>query len=118
MRIMKKKTLFHSGLQINNHTLEKAFEFSDPGLITSSKLSWNAHVDKISSKANKNLSLVKRTCKGMKDITTLRTLSCALARSQLEYCTVVWSAQTARNIDKLEKNSEGSHRLSQYSEDR
>ena len=39
----------------------------------------------------------------MKDITTLRTLFCALVRSQLEYCTVVWSPQTARNINKLEK---------------
>ena len=103
MRITKKKTPFHSDLQINNHTLEEAFEFSDLGLITSSKLSWNAHVDKITSKVNKILGLVKRTCKGMKDITTLRTLFCALVRSQLEYCTVVWSPQTARNINKLEK---------------
>ena len=39
----------------------------------------------------------------MKDITTLRTLFCALVRSQFEYCTVVWSPQTARNINKLEK---------------
>ena len=39
----------------------------------------------------------------MKDITALRTLFCALVRSQLEYCTVVWSPQTARNINKLEK---------------
>ena len=39
----------------------------------------------------------------MKDITALRTLFCALVRSQLEYSTVVWSIQTARNINKLEK---------------
>ena len=39
MRITKKKTPFHSDLQINNHTLEETFEFSDLGLITSSKLS-------------------------------------------------------------------------------
>ena len=103
MRITKKKTPFHSDLQINNHTLEETFEFSDLGIITSSKLSWNAHIDKIRSKANKILGLVKRTCKGTKDITTLRTLFCALVRSQLEYCTAVWSPQTARNINKLEK---------------
>ena len=103
MHITKKKTPFHSDLQINNHTLEETFEFSDLGLIPSSKLSWNALVDKITSKANKILGCVKRTCKGMKDITTLRTLFCALVRSQLEYCTVVRSPQTARNINKLEK---------------
>ena len=103
MRITKKKMPFHSDLQINNHTLEETYELSDLGLITSSKLSWNAHVDKITSKANKIIGLVKRTCKGMKDISTLRTLFCALVRSQLEYCTVVWSPQTARNIKKLER---------------
>ena len=81
MRITKKKTPFHSDLQINNHTLEGTFEFSDLGLITSSELSWNAHVDKRTSKANKILGLVKRICKGMKDITTLRTLFCRLVRS-------------------------------------
>ena len=66
-------------------------------------LSWNAHVDKISSKANKILGLIKRTCRGLTDVTTLRTLYCALVRSQLEYCTVVWSPYTARNVDKLER---------------
>ena len=39
MGITKKKTPFYSDLQLNNHTLEEAFEFSDLGLITSSKLS-------------------------------------------------------------------------------
>jgi len=87
MRITKKKTLFRpsrSDLQINNRTLEEAFEFSDLALFTSRELSWNDHVDKITSNANKILGLAKRTCKGMKDITTLRALFCALVRSQLE----------------------------------
>ena len=30
-------------------------------------------------------------------------LFCALVRSQLEYCTVVWSPQTPRNINNLQK---------------
>ena len=42
------------------------------------------------------------TCEGLKDVTTLRALYCALVSSQLEYCTVVWSPYTARNINKLE----------------
>ena len=44
-----------------------------------------------------------RMCRGLTDVTTLRTLYCALVRSQLEYCTVVWSPYTARNVDKLER---------------
>lgn len=49
------------------------------------------------------LCLIKRTCRGLKDVNTLRTLYCALVRSQLEYCTIVWSPFTTRNINKLER---------------
>ena len=75
----------------------------DLSLVTTSKLSWNTDVDKISSKANKILGLIKRTCRGLNDATTLRTLYCAWVRSQLEYCTFVWSPYTARCVDKLER---------------
>ena len=57
-------------------------------------------MDKICSKANKILGLIKRTCKALKGVNTLRTLYCALVRS---HCTIVWSPHTARNINKLER---------------
>ena len=49
------------------------------------------------------LGLIKRTCKGLDDPKTLCTLYCCLVCSDLEYCSVVWSPYTKRNIDKLEK---------------
>ena len=91
MRITKKKMPFHADLRLNNNTLEEISEFRDLGLVTTSNLSWNAHVDKLSSKANKILGLIKRTCRGLNDVATLRTLYCA------------WSPYTARCVDKLEK---------------
>ena len=60
-------------------------------------------MDKISSQAKKILDLIKRTCRGLNDVTTLRALYSTLVRSQLEYCTVVWSPCTATNIAKLER---------------
>ena len=60
-------------------------------------------MDKISNKDNKILSLIKRTCKGFQDVSTLRTLYPALVRSQLECCSVVWSPQKSRKIFKLER---------------
>lgn len=48
------------------------------------------------------LGLIKRTCKGMDDPKTLRTLYWSLVRSNLEYCLVVWYPYRKRNIDKLE----------------
>ena len=71
--------------------------------MTNHKLSWNSHIDKISSKANKVLGLIKRNCREFRDVLTLRTLYCALVRSQLENGSVVWSPFTARNITKLER---------------
>ena len=37
---------------------KETFEFCDLGLVTGNKLPWNAHVDKISSKENKFVSLI------------------------------------------------------------
>lgn len=46
------------------------------------------------------LGLIKRTCRRLDDAKTctLRTLYCALVRSNVEYCSVVWSPYTKKNI--------------------
>ena len=49
------------------------------------------------------MGLIKRTFRGLKDVHTLRTLYLALVRSQLEFCSVVWSPYQASNIMKLER---------------
>ena len=49
------------------------------------------------------MGLIKRTCKDLKDETTLKTLYCSLVRSNLEYCSVVWCPFTKRNVNKLER---------------
>ena len=71
--------------------------------LLSDNFNWNSHIDIIVSKANRMLGLIKRTCRGLDDIKTLRTLYCALVRSNIEYCSVVWSPYTKRNIEKVEK---------------
>ena len=57
------------------------------------------------------LGLIKRTCKGLDDPTTLRSLYCSLLCSNLEYCSVVWSPYTKRNIDKLERGQRRATKL-------
>ena len=42
-------------------------------------------------------------CKDLKDTATLKTLFCSLITSNLEYCSVVWSPFTKRNIENLER---------------
>ena len=103
MHITNRKTPIHSDLHLNNNILELTSEFRDLGLVTDFNLSWSTHIDKISNKDNKILGLIKRTCKGFQDVSTLRTLYLALVRSQLEYCSVVWSPHASINISKLER---------------
>ena len=103
MHITKSKTPIHSHLHLNNKILEVTSEFRDLGLVTDCNLSWSTHIDKISNKANNTLGLIKRTCKGFQDVSTLRTLYLAQVRSQLESYSVVWSPHTSRNISKLER---------------
>ena len=86
-----------------NSELEEVKEFKDLGIITNHHLSWNPHIDYVVSKANRMLGLIKRTWKGLDDPKTLRTLYCSSVRSNLEYCSVVWSRYTKRNTDKLER---------------
>ena len=103
MKITKKIQPLTSSSFLENSELEEVKEFKDLGIITNRHLSWNPHIDYIVSKANRMLGLIKRTCKGLDDPKTLRTLYCSLVRSNLEYCSVVWSPYTKRNTDKLER---------------
>ena len=76
--------------------------YKDLGLFTTSNPSWNQHVDKITTKANRVLGLVKKTCRDLKDIDTMNTLYCSLVRPLLKYSCETWNPHTKRNIDRLE----------------
>ena len=56
MRIKKKSLPYYCSSTIGGTTLEVTAEFSDLGLLTNHKLSWNSHRDRISSKVNKVLA--------------------------------------------------------------
>jgi len=103
MHITQKKQPFRSSFTLNESLKEEVYEFRDLGLPNNHHLSWNSHVDAITNKANRILGLLRKTCRGWKDIETLKVLYCTLVRSQVEYGSVVWSPHTARNIDKLER---------------
>ena len=90
MRITRKLKPFTNTVHLSDTALEEVKEFKDLGILTENGLSWNSHIDMITAKANRILGLIKRTCKDLKDETTLKTLYCSLVRSNLEYCSAVW----------------------------
>ena len=76
-----------------------------PDEITSRLLkecSWNNHIDIIIIKANKMLSVIKRTCTNECDQKSLIILYKSLVWSQLEYASQLWSLYTKEKITALE----------------
>lgn len=118
MRITKRKQPYVSNFSLDNSILEEVEEFKDLGVTTTEHLNWNSHIDIIVSKANRMLGLIKRTCRGLDDSNTLRTLYCALVRSNVEYCSVVWSPYTKKNTEKLEKVQKRATKFILKTEDR
>ena len=74
----------------------------DLGVHITSRLNWTDHCNYVYSKANRNLGLMKRTCKFVKNRAQRRSLYLAMVRSQLEHCSTVWSPNASAAIDKLE----------------
>ena len=84
MRITKKKSPYTYDYQIDGAKLDSVSSHRDLGLLTSDVLSWNYHIANITAKANSILGLIKRTCRDVNDVTTLKTLFCSLVRPKAE----------------------------------
>ena len=98
IRSINDKDYYLSGTKLSRVDVEK-----DLGVLVSHNLSWNNHVDLISSKAQRVLNLLYRTCRDITDISTKKLLYIAWVRSRLEYASVVWSPNTKCNINNLEQ---------------
>ena len=75
----------------------------DIGVTVTRNLSWNQHIIKIGSKANKMLGLLRRTCPLLTNRDARRTLYISLVKSQLCYATEVWSPSQSTYKTNLER---------------
>jgi hypothetical protein len=72
------------------------------GVILTQDLTWRAHINKISTKANQKLGFIKRNLKGSpQDLKRLAYIS--LVRSGMEYASVIWDPHLSKDKDTLEK---------------
>ena len=74
----------------------------DLGVDINPKLNFNAHCNRIISKANQMLGLTRRTCYFVNDSNRRRALYLALVRSQFEHCSVIWRPSTKTHIQHFE----------------
>ena len=96
-RSIIKKDYYLGGTKLDCIDVEK-----DLGVLVSQDLSWNNHAD-LSSKAQRMLNLLYRSCRDITDISNKELLYIAWVSSRLEYASIVWSPHTKRNINNLEQ---------------
>ena len=63
------------------------------------KLSWSKHVDTTVAKMGRSLSVMKCSSAFLTTLSTRKVLL-ALVLSHLDYCSVVWSGATKRDLGK------------------
>ena len=74
----------------------------DLGVDMTPKLSWIVQCNRLYSKANQQLGMIKRNAFFVTDVRKRRSLYIALVRSQFEHCSVIWRPTGSSLTSKLE----------------
>jgi hypothetical protein len=67
-----------------------------------SDLKWNQHVSMVCAKANKMLGFIKRSSMDIRNEKTRLALYKTMVRSQMAYCTQIWSPQSVSLVLQVE----------------
>ena len=93
---------------MNGVPLQRVDEIRDLGVIITSSLPWNNHIENIKCKAARISGVFKRTLGWHASSQTKYIMYCSLVRRPfLEYCTVVWSGTSRKyikNIGKIQRS--------------
>ena len=81
------------------------------GVTLDCKLSWSKHIDAVVAKMGRRLSIIKRCSAFLTTLSTRQVLQ-ALVLSHLDYCSVVWSGTTKKDLGKLQLAQNRAARLS------
>ena len=103
LSITRSKNPFLFDYTLNGTKLERVQEFIDLGVTLDSHLNWNKHVTKLINKAKRIMGLIKRSIGYKAPQSVKRQLYISLVRSQLEYCTPVWSGLSKENTTAIER---------------
>jgi len=88
--------------KMNGVVLERTSCIKDLGIDISCELIWDQHINRVVSKCNKKLGMVKRAIGFHAPLKMTKTLFTALIRSDVEYGSPLWSGTSKRNIQRLE----------------
>lgn len=97
----KLRPILHNYTILNQH-LERTDHIRDLGVILDPAFSYRLHYESIISKANRQLGFIFKLTSEFRDPLCLRSLYCALVRSILESCSVIWCPYQASWILRFE----------------
>ena len=95
------RTTLQTQYILHGQVLEAVSSARYLGFDISSNLSWNTHVNRITSNANRSLGFIKRNIK-TKSPQIREAAYQSLVRPQLEYASSAWDPNTKENKGKLE----------------
>lgn len=98
----RKKSANYYDYDIEGSMLQRKNLINDLGVLLDSKLTFKQHIDMVYSKSKKMLGFIKRRGREFDDPFIIKSLYCALVRSILEYCSVVWMPFFECDVKKLE----------------
>ena len=99
---------------LKGHTLEAQDITKYLGVDLQSSLSWKPHIDRITKKANSMLGFLRRNLRSCSEDTKAQAYF-SMVRSNLEYCSSVWSPHHKDQKQKLEM---GQRRAARYTTNR
>ena len=88
---------------LGSSCLEYVESEKDLGVDITPKLNWIEQCNRLYSKANQKLGLMRRNCYFVRDIAKARSLYIALVRSLFESCCIIWRPTTQSLTDKIER---------------
>ena len=88
--------------ELDNDIIEYVTEQIDLGVTLTNRMAWERHQDKIITKANRQLGMIRRTCHFVKNIAQKRSLYIAIVRSLFEHCGEIWGRNVVTTINKFE----------------
>ena len=99
---------------LNNSELERVYIIKDLGVYFDSKLTFQQHIEYVSSKATKQVNFIKRFSGDFKEPNTFRTLYFSFVYPILSYCSVIWRPQFNFLKEMLDKPRRKLLRFSAY----
>ena len=101
IKVTASRTPLQTQYILHGQVLEAVSSARYLGVDISSNLSWNTHVNRITSNANRSLRFIKRNIK-TKSPQIREAAYQSLVRPRLEYASSAWDPNTKENKGKLE----------------